>query len=200
MDVKPDTAIGPYRVKSLLGEGGMGQVYLATDTKLGRDVAIKGLPGDDQTTEADLHSRFAREAQLLATMNHPNVAQIYGVIEEAGRHFLVLEFVPGITLADRLRAERLTMGEAVDICHQIAQAVEHAHSRGIVHRDLKPANVILRSDKTVKVLDFGLARMTTIDTGTSEAEAPTAAMDLGRTAPGMVLGDCGLYEPRAGSG
>jgi serine/threonine protein kinase len=148
--------ISHYEVISLLGAGGMGEVYRARDTKLDRDVAIKVLPspvGQDPERLA----RFAREARVLASLNHPNIAAIYGLEEAAHKRFLVLELVDGETLAQRIAKGPLPVDEALQICRQIAEGLEAAHENGIIHRDLKPANVKITPKGKVKVLDFGLA-------------------------------------------
>jgi serine/threonine-protein kinase len=148
----PQQTIAHYRITAKLGEGGMGEVWRATDTKLGRDVAIKILP-DAFAADPDRMARFAREAQVLASLNHPNIAAIYGVEERA----LIMELVEGPTLAEQIGRGPIPVGEALAIAKQIAEALECAHERGVVHRDLKPANVKITSDGRVKVLDFGLA-------------------------------------------
>src|ERR1019366_2979318 len=150
-------SIAHSRITSKLGEGGMGEEYRATDTKLGRDVAIKVIP-DAFASDANRMARFAREAQVLASLNHPNIAAIYGVEDRA----LVLELVKGPTLAERTAQGSIPVEEALPIARQIAEAVEYAHERGIIHRDLKPANIKLTGPASghpgrVKVLDFGLA-------------------------------------------
>src|SRR5215468_4374360 len=147
------TAIAHYRITAKLGEGGMGEVWRATDTKLSRDVAIKILP-EAFARDADRLARFTREAQVLASLNHPNIAQIYGVEERA----LVMELVDGPTLADRFAQLPILLDEALPIARQIAEALEYAHERGVVHRDLKPANIKVTPEGRVKVLDFGLAK------------------------------------------
>src|SRR6266571_3084146 len=149
--MSPQT-IAHYRITAKLGEGGMGEVYRATDTKLGRDVAIKILP-ESFAHDRDRMARFAREAQVLASLNHPNIAAIYGVEERA----LVMELVEGPTLAERIAQGPMPLEEALPIARQIAEALEYAHERGVVHRDLKPANVKVTPEGRVKVLDFGLA-------------------------------------------
>jgi len=155
-----------YRVVAHLGAGGMGEVYRATDTKLGREVALKILP-DRFSADPDRVARFRREAQLLASLNHPNIAAIYGVEEDHQVRALVLELVEGATLQERLETGRLSVSEALAITRQIADALEAAHERGIVHRDLKPANIKLTPAGGVKVLDFGIAKALADD----EAEA-----------------------------
>ena len=159
--------LGPYEVLGKIGEGGMGEVYRARDTKLGRDVALKVLP-DSFANDPDRLARFTREAQTLASLNHPNIAHIHGLEESGGVRALVMELVDGEDLSqriDRLRAPGASAGQAgmpldevLPIAKQIAEALEAAHEQGIIHRDLKPANIKVRSDGTVKVLDFGLAK------------------------------------------
>ena len=149
--------LGPYELSSRIGAGGMGEVYRATDTKLKRDVAVKVLP-EALASHAERLGRLRREAQLLASLNHPNIAQIYGIEESDGSTALVMELVEGATLADRIAQGPIPVDEAVSIARQIALAMEAAHEQSIIHRDLKPANVKVRSDGTVKVLDFGLAK------------------------------------------
>ena len=149
--------LGSYTIVAPLGAGGMGEVYRARDEKLGRDVAIKILP-PHFTADPDRGARFKREARILATLNHPNIAAIYAVEESNGMTALVLELIEGTTLASRLEHGPLKMSQTVTIARQIVEALDAAHEKGIVHRDLKPANVKVRADGTVKVLDFGLAK------------------------------------------
>ena len=149
--------LGPYEVLSAIGAGGMGEVWKARDTTLGRDVALKILP-DHLALDPDRLARFKREAQILASLNHPNIAAIYGFQESDGVQALVLELVEGPTLADRIAQGPIPVDEALPIAKQIAEALEAAHEQGIIHRDLKPANIKVRPDGTVKVLDFGLAK------------------------------------------
>ena len=159
MAIGPGSRIGPYEVTSLLGEGGMGKVWRAHHVALKRDDALKVLP-DDLASDPDRLARFQREAQVLASLNHPNIAHVYGLEQADGVQALVMELVEGTTLADRLVHGPLPLDEALPIARQIAEALDTAHEQGIVHRDLKPANVKLRPDGTVKVLDFGLAKLT----------------------------------------
>ena len=147
--------LGHYDVTALIGEGGMGQVYRATDSQLGRDVALKILP-DAFAADPDRLARFQREAQVLASLNHPNIAQIHGIEKSEDTQALVLELVEGPTLADRIAKGPIPLDEALPIAKQIAEALEAAHEAGVIHRDLKPANIKVRVDWTVKVLDFGL--------------------------------------------
>src|SRR5437879_10214111 len=156
--MNPQETIAHYRIVSKLGEGGLGEVYRATDTKLGRDVAIKILP-ESFAQDRDRMARFAREAQVLASLNHPNIAAIYGVEDRA----LIMELVEGPTLAERIAKGALPLEEALPIAKQIAEALEYAHERGVVHRDLKPANVKVTPAGRVKVLDFGLAKALSTD-------------------------------------
>ncbi len=157
MSPSPGTRLGPYEILAPLGAGGMGEVYRARDTRLGRDVAIKALPAAFAADPERL-ARFRREAQTLASLNHPNIAAIYGLEEADGAPYLVLELVEGETLAARLARGPLPPREALALGVQIAAAIEAAHERGIVHRDLKPGNVMITPAAVAKVLDFGLAK------------------------------------------
>src|SRR5215510_8696833 len=143
--MKPGDSLGPYRILDKLGEGGMGEVYRATDTNLKRQVAIKGLPASVAGDEERL-ARFQREAEVLASLNHPNIAAIYGLEKSADATALVMELIEGLTLADRIAQGAIPLEEALPIAKQIAEALEAAHEQGIIHRDLKPANIKLRSD------------------------------------------------------
>jgi serine/threonine-protein kinase len=184
------TTIGAYRILSLLGAGGMGEVYTARDQHLERDVAIKVLP-EAFTHDRDRIERFRREAQLLAALNHPNIATIHGLEEAGGVLYLVMELVPGQTLAERLHSGRLAIDETLRICRQLAEALGAAHHRGIAHRDIKPANIKVTPEGRVKILDFGLAKSAD-DTRTAAVdEVPTMAM----TSPGMVLGTPAYMSP-----
>jgi serine/threonine-protein kinase len=183
--------IGAYRILSLLGAGGMGEVYTARDQHLERDVAIKVLP------EAFAHNqeridRFRREAQILAALNHPNIATIHGLEEAGGVLYLVMELVPGQTLAERLRSGPVPVDETMAICTQLAAALGAAHQRGIAHRDIKPANIKVTPDRRAKILDFGLAKSTDeTRTAVPIDDAPTMAL----TSPGMVLGTPAYMSP-----
>jgi serine/threonine-protein kinase len=190
----PQPSIAHYRIVSKLGEGGMGAVFRATDTKLNRDVAIKILP-DAFAADPDRLARFAREAQVLASLNHPNIAAIYGLEERA----LVLELVDGPTLADRIAQGPIAVDEALAIARQMAEALEYAHDRGIVHRDLKPANVKVTPDGRVKVLDFGLAKALGGDpTSGDPASSPTLTMRA--TMAGLIIGTAGYMAPEQAKG
>jgi eukaryotic-like serine/threonine-protein kinase len=157
LPLSPGTRLGVYAITAPIGEGGMGQVYRATDTTLGRQVAIKILP-DAFAQEPERLGRFEREAKTLASLNHPHIAAIYGFEKSAGMYALVMELVEGEDLSQRIAGSAIPIDEALPIARQIADALEAAHEQGIVHRDLKPANIKLRADGTVKVLDFGHAR------------------------------------------
>src|SRR5499425_852136 len=157
MSLASGSRLGPYEIVSPIGAGGMGEVYRARDIKLNRDVALKILP-EAFTLDGDRIARFRREAQVLASLNHPNIAAIYGFEDSGTTHALVLELVEGPTLADRIAKGPIPLDEALPIAKQIAEAFEAAHEQGIIHRDLKPANIKVRDDGAVKVLDFGLAK------------------------------------------
>ena len=157
MALVPGDRLGPYQVIAPLGAGGMGEVYRARDTKLKRDVALKILP-DAFAADSDRLARFQREAEVLASISHPNIAHIYGLEDSGATHALVLELIPGRTLAELIALGPVTLDNCRAIATQIAEALNAAHDRGIVHRDLKPANVKVQPDGVVKVLDFGLAK------------------------------------------
>src|SRR5262245_8722951 len=157
MALERGTRIGPYEITATLGQGGMGIVFRARDLKLERDVAIKVLP-EAFDSDRDRLMRFQREAQLLASLNHPHIAQIYGLEESSDTRSIVMELVEGETLAERLRRGRVPIDEAVEIVTQIAEGLEAAHEKGITHRDLKPANIKVTGDGAIKILDFGLAK------------------------------------------
>ncbi len=190
--------IAHYRIEEKLGAGGMGEVYRAHDTRLGRDVAIKVLP-DAFLRDPERLARFEREAQVLAALNHANVAAIHGVEESDGARFLVLEFVPGRTLAERLVAGPLPVEEALEICRQMAEALEAAHERGIIHRDLKPSNVKVTPEGKVKVLDFGLAKAFGPEAAAADlSHSPTATYRTG--GEGAILGTAAYMSPEQARG
>ena len=189
-----DRRIGPYRILELLGKGGMGEVYRALDSKLGREVAIKVLP-PDLTADPDRLARFEREARVLASFNHPHIAAIYGFEDEEGIRALILELVDGPTLAERLAEGPLTVREAMAVARDIAAALEAAHGKGVVHRDLKPANIKLARTGSVKVLDFGLAKFADAIGGVDTTATPT----LDQTRDGRDPRHRGLYEPGTGA-
>jgi serine/threonine-protein kinase len=203
MAVRIGERFGHFDVTALLGEGGMGRVYRATDTRLGRDVALKILP-EALAGDTDRLARFEREARVLASVNHPHIAAIYGVEDVSGEggsccRALVLELVEGPTLADRIARGRLTQEEALPIAEQISEALEAAHDAGIVHRDLKPANIKVRPDGTVKVLDFGLARALVSEPASAAGERATVTSPA-LTLAGVILGTASYMSPEQARG
>ena len=189
--------IGRYNVTSLLGEGGMGQVWQATDTQLHRDVALKILP-DAFADDPDRLARFEREAHVLASLNHPNIAQIHGIEQSDDTRALVLELVEGPTLADRIAKGPIPVDEALPIAEQIAEALEAAHEQGIIHRDLKPANVKVKADGTVKVLDFGLAKA--LDTAPKGDPSQSPTLTAAATQMGVIMGTAAYMPPEMARG
>ena len=182
------TKLGPYEILEPLGAGGMGEVYRARDSRLNRDVAIKVL-SIDLANDAERMARFQREAQLLASLNHPNIASIYGLEEKDGVRTLVLELVEGSTLADRIASGPILLEDALPIARQIAEALEAAHEKGIIHRHLKSANIKLTPEGMVKVLDFGLAKA--LDNADSDLADPSNSPTF-TSATRMVW----LWEPK----
>ena len=208
MRLATGTQLGPYEVLAPLGAGGMGQVYRARDSRLSRDVAIKSLP-PEFARDADRLARFEREARLLASLNHPNIATIYGLEVQQGTPHLVLELIEGQTLAARLKGGPLELRETLALCGQIAAAIEAAHERGIVHRDLKPGNVMITSSGVAKVLDFGLAKGGAADSpsGSGRRDATPAPSHLATelvgergTEMGVVLGTAAYMSPEQARG
>jgi Tol biopolymer transport system component len=197
MTIISGTHLGPYEIIALLGAGGMGEVYRALDARLDREVAIKVLP-EAFSADADWLARFKREAQVLAALNHPNIASIYGLEESDGLSALVMELVEGPTLAEQIAAGPLPLDEALPIARQIAEALEATHERGVIHRDLKPANVKVTPEGQVKVLDFGLAKLTEKRGAGVDTEAPTAAKAM--TDPGTVMGTAHYMSPEQAKG
>jgi len=198
MPLSTGTRLGPYEIRAPIGAGGMGEVYRATDTKLRRDVALKVLP-TAFVRDSDRMARFAREAQMLAALNHPNVAAIYGVEESSGVRALVMELVEGPTLADRIAAGPIAIEESLHIARQIAEALEYAHEKGVIHRDLKPANVKVTPEGVVKVLDFGLAKAVSDDPPVSDPSlSPT--LTVGATQAGVILGTAAYMSPEQAHG
>ena len=191
-------SIAHYRVTEMLGKGGMGVVYRATDTKLNRDVALKVLP-EVFARDADRMARFKREAHVLASLNHPNIASIYGLEEADGVHCLVLELVEGPTLAEKIQEGAVPLEESLNIAKQIADALEAAHEKGIIHRDLKPANVKVTPEGMVKVLDFGLAKALAEPASEAVAEnSPT--LSVAATHAGIILGTAAYMSPEQARG
>src|SRR5437667_2288496 len=220
MTLAAGTKLGPYEILAPLGAGGMGEVYRAHDTKLGRDVALKVLP-EAFAKDCERMARFQREAQMLASLNHPNIASIYGLEESGGVRALVMELVEGPTLAERIatRARRdsggtglapparaqqaapLPLDEALGIAKQIAEALEAAHERGIVHRDLKPANIKVTEGGTVKVLDFGLAKaFNPQDSAANLNQTNSPALSLAATQAGVILVTAADMSPEQARG
>jgi len=198
MPLAPGTKIGPYDVIGMLGAGGMGEVYRARDSRLKREVALKVLP-EELANDPERMARFEREAQLLASLNHPNIASIYGLEESSEIRAFVMELVEGPTLAERIARRPLPLREALSIARQIAEALEYAHDRGIIHRDLKPANIKLTGDDSVKVLDFGLAKALSPDLPSAgNSNVPT--LTAGATAAGVILGTVSYMSPEQARG
>lgn len=198
MALVPGTVLGAFEVTGLLGVGGMGEVYRATDTKLGRDVAIKTLPAALATDAARL-ARFEREAKLLASLNHAHIASIYDLDEHEGMRFIVMELVEGQSLEAKLGSGALPVEQALELGLQVASALEAAHGKGVVHRDLKPANIMITPDGVVKVLDFGLAKaFSGGPNAASPADSP--ALSLAMTQQGLILGTAGYMSPEQTSG
>ena len=206
MTLTPGSRLGPYEIAGQIGVGGMGEVYRATDTKLKRPVAIKVLPSS-VSNDPDRLARFQREAEVLASLNHPNIAAIYGIEDTTDAVALVMELVEGPTLADLIARKAgpsgpagLQLDEALPIAKQIAEALEAAHEQGIIHRDLKPANIKVRPDATVKVLDFGLAKATEPAGGSSPSLSMSPTLSLHATQTGMILGTAAYMSPEQARG
>ncbi len=197
MALNVGSRLGHYDVTALIGEGGMGQVYQATDTKLNREVALKILP-EAFAGDPDRLARFQREAQVLASLNHPNIAQIHGLEESDGTRALVLELVEGPTLADRIAQGPIPVDEALPIAKQIAEALEAAHEAGVIHRDLKPANIKVKDDGTVKVLDFGLAKA--LDTAPVGDPSLSPTLTAAATQMGVIMGTAAYMSPEQARG
>jgi serine/threonine-protein kinase len=197
MTLAPGTRLGPYHVVSMLGMGGMGEVYKARDSRLKRDVALKVLP-ESFSTDSERLARFEREAEVLAALNHPHIAAIYGVQDADGLTALVMELVDGEELSARIARGPIPLDEALSIARQIGQALDTAHQCGIIHRDLKPANIKVRPDGTVKVLDFGLAKMADV-TIPDSSNSPTLTSPA-MTARGVILGTAAYMSPEQARG
>jgi Tol biopolymer transport system component len=201
MTLQLGARLGSYEIIVALGAGGMGEVYRAKDTKLGRDVALKVLPASF-TNDPERVARFRREAQVLASLNHPHIAQIHGLEEVDGTQFLVLELVDGESLDKRIARGRIPVDEALGIARQIAEALEAAHEKGIIHRDLKPANIALTNDGNVKVLDFGLAKAVeaTSWSASDATNSPTITSAAMMTGVGVILGTAAYMSPEQAKG
>src|SRR5437879_1867241 len=199
MPISTGTRIGSYEVLAQIGAGGMGEVYQAHDTKLGRDVAIKVL-AEAFAHDPERLSRFQREAKMLASLNHPNIATIHGFEQSDGTHYLVMELVPGETLRERIAREGpVPVEETLKIAVQIAEALEAAHEKGIIHRDLKPANVKITPEGKVKVLDFGLAKAFA-DDGVSSNPSESPTLSAVATMQGVLLGTAAYMSPEQARG
>ena len=208
MPLTAGARLGPYEILSAIGAGGMGEVYRARDTKLNRDVALKVIP-DTFALDPDRLARFTREAHVLASLNHPHIAAIYGFEDSGETHALVLELIEGETLADRIARGAVSLDEALPIAKQIAEALEAAHEQGIVHRDLKPANIKVTPDGEVKVLDFGLAKLTDMGSGIRDSGSggagplslsPTITSPAMMTGVGVILGTAAYMAPEQAKG
>src|SRR5215471_570696 len=204
MALQPGVRLGPYEIQSAIGAGGMGEVYRATDTNLGREVAIKVLP-EVFAQDPERVARFEREAKTLASLNHPNIAIIHGLEKSQGSCALVMELVDGEDLSQRISRGAIPVDEALPLARQIAEALEAAHEQGIIHRDLKPANIKMRSDGTVKVLDFGLAKLAEMSaaTGTNPSPlslSPTITSPALLTGVGVLLGTAAYMSPEQAKG
>src|SRR5215510_735275 len=198
MSVDVGTRLGSLEITALLGKGGMGEVYRARDTKLKRDVAVKIL-SDEFSRDPDRVNRFQREAEVLASLNHPNIASIYDLLEAQGLRYLVLELVEGETLAERIQRRPVPIDEALQIAKSICEALEAAHEQGVVHRDLKPANIKITPDAKVKVLDFGLAKAMEQSPTTTFSNSPTL-LSVAASNAGMILGTAGYMSPEQAKG
>src|SRR5215472_10473495 len=194
MDLKTGMRLGRYEIRSKLGAGGMGEVYLAEDARLHRKVALKVLPAN-LASHRDRMRRFEQEATAAATLNHPNIATIHEIGESDGVHFIAMEFIDGQTLRDKIHRERTELRKLLRYLQQVAEGLAKAHAAGIVHRDLKPDNVMITRDGYAKILDFGLAKLTeqTQPPGSEgpPGEAPTAVLRQPLSKPGVVMGTVG---------
>src|SRR6266699_3251531 len=196
------TKLGRYEIRSQLGEGGMGEVYLAEDTRLHRKVALKVLP-TELAANKDRMRRFEQEAQAAGALSHPNIAQIFEIGEHDGTHYIAMEFIDGVTLREKIHREYVEMAKLLRYLQQVAEGLAKAHAAGIVHRDLKPDNVMITRDGYAKILDFGLAKLTeqtkpqTIE---SAEEAPAAVMQRPLSKPGLVMGTVGYMSPEQAQG
>ena len=201
MSLQPGVRLGGFEILGAIGAGGMGEVYRARDTRLNRDVAVKVLP-EAFSHDADRLARFRREAELLATLNHPNIATVYGLEKDDGVTGIVLELVEGATLADLVARGPLPIAESLAVARQIAEALESAHEKGIIHRDLKPANVKVTPDGLVKVLDFGLAKL--LDdparTGLDASLTHSPTVSVRATYEGVILGTAAYMSPEQARG
>src|SRR5262245_50084320 len=198
MELTIGTQLSTYEITALLGAGGMGEVYRARDTRLGRSVAVKMLP-EAMAQDADRIARFEREARLLASLNHANIAALHGLEQSEGRHFLIMELVEGETLAERIARGPMPVEEALKIAYQIADALEFPHEKAVIHRDLKPANVKVTPEGKVTVLDFGLAKALAAPAVDANLMSSPTLSALA-TIPGMILGTAPYMSPEQANG
>jgi eukaryotic-like serine/threonine-protein kinase len=202
VSLTPGSRLGPYEILAAIGAGGMGEVYRATDTNLGRQVAIKVLP-EAFAQDPERVARFEREAKTLAALNHPNIAIIHGLEKSQGTYALVMELVEGEDLSQRIARGPIPIDEALPIAKEIVEAVEAAHEQGIIHRDLKPANIKVRADGTIKVLDFGLAKLTESTATVTPAAistSPTITSPVLVSGVGVLLGTAAYMSPEQAKG
>src|SRR5271166_4649887 len=195
MNLTSGTKLGPYEIVSLLGAGGMGEVYRARDSRLKRDVAVKVLP-QALSLDADRLRRFEQEALATAALNHPNILAVFDIGTHQGAPYVVSELLEGETLRERLRSGAIAVRKTLDYALQIAHGLGTAHAKGIIHRDLKPENIFLTKDGRVKILDFGLAKLTQTEPAKDKAGAHTALPTMTQaTEAGMVMGTAGYMSP-----
>src|SRR6267378_2295598 len=202
-ELSANSTLSHYRIVSKIGAGGMGEVYLAQDTRLDRKVALKILPAD-VASNRDRMDRFVREAKAAAALNHPNIAHIYEIGEHAGTNFIAMEFVEGVTLREKIHRERTELRKLLRYLQHVAQGLAKAHAAGIVHRDLKPDNVMITRDGHAKILDFGLAKLIEpqpleVVEGQNSADAATAIMQQHST-PRVIMGTVGYMSPEQAQG
>src|SRR4029450_4221269 len=195
-ELSPNSSLSHYRILSKLGAGGMGEVYLAVDTKLDRKVALKVLPSDVVAANPERMRRFVQEAKAASALNHPNILTIHEIDESDSIYFIATEFIDGETLRQRMRSTTTSLKDTLDVATQVASALTAAHAAGIVHRDIKPENVMLRHDGIAKVLDFGLAKL--VDSSDADPEAETLAIQ--NTEPGVVMGTALYMSPEQARG
>src|SRR6202048_3366997 len=198
MTLGPGTKLGRYEIRAKIGEGGMGEVYLAQDRKLDRKVALKILP-PDVASHRDRMSRFVQEAKAASALNHPNIITIYEIDEADSTFFIATEFIDGETLRQRMKNAPMKLAEVLDVAAQIASALSAAHAAGIIHRDIKPENIMIRADGIVKVLDFGLAKLTEQRTLTA-VNTEAATLVPVKTDPGVVMGTAIYMSPEQARG
>src|SRR3989440_1441622 len=202
MSISAGTRLGRYEIRSKIGEGGMGEVYLAQDTKLDRKVALKILPAE-VASHRDRMERFIREAKSAAALSHPNIAQIFEIGEDEGTHYIAMEFIDGATLREKIHREQRDLGKLLRYLQHAAEGLAKAHAAGIVHRDLKPDNIMVTGDGHAKILDFGLAKLIerpqSATSGKTPSDAATAILQQHST-PGVVMGTVGYMSPEQAQG